>query len=116
MQQSTHSSAVSAIDVAALRSRQQANSGLVLVEALPASYFTSGHLPGAINLPHDATDSMVSSALPNRSAETVIYCASASCPNSHLLARRLSNLGFSRVSVFTEGKAGWLNAGGALQR
>lgn len=104
------------IDLATLRSRQQANPRLLLVEALPARYYASGHLPGALPLPHDAPDSVLRAVLPQREAEIVTYCASATCPNSHVLGARLRRAGYLQVSVFGDGKAGWLAAGEVLHR
>jgi rhodanese-related sulfurtransferase len=104
------------LTVAELQLRRRSNPSLILAEALPASYYASGHLPGAINLPHDSSDDTIRAALPNRAAETVVYCASATCPNSHLLAQRLNALGYTRVAVFTDGKAGWSTAGESLER
>ncbi|HUR59301.1 MAG TPA: rhodanese-like domain-containing protein [Opitutaceae bacterium] len=104
------------IDLAALRSRLQANPKLVLLEALPASYFATGHLPGARHLPHDAPDSALGTVLADRDAEIVTYCASTTCPNSHLLAERLIRAGYRNVSVFGPGKAAWLEAGLSLAR
>ena len=115
MQQTVIPTEVPIIDLASLRSRQQANPQLVLVEALPAQYFASGHLPGAINLPHDRPDSVVRSTLPDLAAEIVTYCASATCPNSHILAERLARLGFGNVAVYGAGKAGWRDAGLTLE-
>lgn len=111
MQQTNHPIQAPVIDLAALRSRQRANPQLVLVEALPASYFASGHLPGALNLPHDQGDAGLKASLPDRKAEIVTYCASVTCPNSHLLAQRLIGLGYETVAVFGEGKTGWREAG-----
>jgi rhodanese-related sulfurtransferase len=111
MQQTIKSTSVPVIDLAALRSRQQANPQLVLVEALPEQYFASGHLPGALHLPHDRSDALVRAALPNSEAEIVTYCASDTCPNSHILAARLDRLGYRNVAVFGDGKAGWREAG-----
>jgi hypothetical protein len=31
---------------------------VTVIEALPASYYDNAHLPGAINLPHDAVDEL----------------------------------------------------------
>ena len=115
MQQTINSTTVPVIDLATLRSRQQANPRLVLVEALPESYYASGHLPGAIHLPHDHSDSAVRAALADTHAEIVTYCASVTCPNSHVLAARLLQLGYDNVAVFGDGKAGWREAGLAFQ-
>ena len=116
MQQTINSTTVPVIDLATLRSRQQANPRFVLVEALPESYYAAGHLPGAIHLPHDLSDSAVRAVLPDKHAEIVTYCASATCPNSHVLAARLAQFGYDNVAVFADGKAGWRDAGLAFER
>lgn len=116
MQQVTDFSSVSMIDLAQLRLRRRANSRLVLVEALPRSYFEAGHIPGALHLPHDVSDAAILQTLPEAGAETVVYCASATCPNSHGLATRLAKLGYTAVSVFSEGKAGWVQTGETLEK
>jgi rhodanese-related sulfurtransferase len=116
MQQTSIPPSAPHLDLATLRSRRLANPRLVLVESLPATYYASGHLPGALNLPHDATDTVVSATLPDRTAEIVTYCASSTCPNSHLLAARLLRLGYERVAVFADGKAAWSASGASLER
>ena len=84
---------------------------VVLIEALPAKYFQQSHLPGAINVPHDATDAAFWRAAPDRDAEIVVYCASATCKNSSIAAERLAALGYRNVREYHEGKAGWIAAG-----
>jgi rhodanese-related sulfurtransferase len=84
---------------------------IVLVEALPEPYFQKKHLPGAINAPHDISDDFLFKALPDKEAQTIVYCASGPCPNSGILAHRLIQLGYQNVSDFHSGKAGWEEAG-----
>src|SRR5690606_35216990 len=84
---------------------------VVLVEALPAKYFQQGHLPGAINLPHDEIEQTGSRVLPDKDTEIVVYCASASCRNSSIAAERLTALGYRNVREYHEGKADWIAAG-----
>jgi rhodanese-related sulfurtransferase len=83
----------------------------VLVEALPEKYFRHAHLPGAINIPHDAVDALAPSLLPDKSAEIVVYCANAPCQNSGIAAARLAELGYRNVRDYHEGKADWIAAG-----
>jgi len=80
-------------------------------EALPETYYQQKHLPGAINLPHDVSDEVISKVLPAKQAEIIVYCASGPCPNSGILAQRLVHLGYQNVSDFHIGKAGWEEAG-----
>ena len=53
--------------------------------------------------------------LPEREAEIVVYCASNTCQNSHIAARRLEQLGYTRVAVFAGGKKEWVEAGLSLE-
>ena len=83
----------------------------VLVEALPAQHYEDGHLPGAINIPHDQVDRLAADLLPDRDAAIVVYCASGPCQNSGRAARRLEQLGYTDVRDYHEGKAEWIAAG-----
>jgi rhodanese-related sulfurtransferase len=99
-----------------LNTRLNANPSLVLVEALPEKYYRDGHLPGARHLPHDQVNELAAKVLPQRDAEIVVYCASSTCQNSHMAARTLERIGYSRVAVFGGGKKEWVEAGQALER
>lgn len=84
---------------------------LILVEALPAKYYEDRHLPGAINLPHDAVDDLAPRLLPDKTAPIAVYCASAPCKNSSIAADRLAALGYTNVRDYHEGKEDWVAAG-----
>src|SRR5271165_2385142 len=99
------------VDPETLKQRIDSQEPVVLVEALPETYYQQKHLPGAINLPHDVSDEVISKVLPAKQAEVIVYCASGPCPNSAILARRLVHLGYQNVSDFHTGKAGWEGAG-----
>jgi rhodanese-related sulfurtransferase len=86
-----------------------------LVEALPERYFLDAHLPGALNMPHDAVDALAPALLPDRQADIVVYCASAQCRNSDIAAERLQHLGYAKVRVYTDGKKDWVDAGLAVE-
>ena len=87
-----------------------------LVEALPEKYYRDGHLPGALHLPHTEVAERAPALLPDRDAEIVVYCASATCQNSHLAARLLEQRGYARVAVYAGGKQDWTEAGLELER
>jgi len=88
----------------------------VLAEALPEKYWRDWHLPGARHLPHDEVERLAPAVLPDKSAEIVLYCASPSCQNSHLAARRLAQLGYENVAVYPGGKQDWSEAGYPVER
>src|SRR5262245_33303343 len=88
---------------------------VTIVEALPRSYWEDGHLPTAINVPHDADDATILAGLPDRDRAVIVYCANAACPNSGILARRLDQLGYAEVAAYEGGKQDWIEAGLALE-
>lgn len=94
-----------------LKARIDRGEQLLIAEALPAMYYDSGHLPGAVNLPHDEVDALAPALIPDMATEVVVYCANAQCQNSHIAARRLIALGYTNVSVYVEGKHDWTEAG-----
>lgn len=104
------------IDRTELQATISADPGLVLLEALPERYWRKGHLPNARLFPHDRVRELASVAAPRKDARIVVYCASATCENSHLAAAELTALGYTDVRVYAEGKADWEAAGLPLER
>jgi rhodanese-related sulfurtransferase/ketosteroid isomerase-like protein len=94
-----------------LKSKLDSGEKVVVIEALPASYYYEKHLPGALNLPHDQVDELAPALLPDKSAEIVTYCANGPCPNSGIAAERLIALGYTNVREYYEGKQDWIEAG-----
>ena len=86
-----------------------------IVEALPKRYYDAEHLPGAINIPHDAVPATVASLIPDKDAAVIVYCANAECRNSHTAAEAMRGLGYRHVYEYTEGKKGWKDAGLPLE-
>ena len=107
-------SAAAEINVAELATRLQSSAPPLVAEILGPQYFASGHLPGALNLPLEGFVEQAPQALPNKSQEVVVYCASATCQNSDIAARKLLSLGYQNVRVFRGGKAAWRDAGHPL--
>ena len=84
---------------------------MTVIEALPASYYDDAHLPGAINLPHDAVDDLAPQRLPDKAAEIIVYCSNEACQNSTIAANRLTELGYVNVFDYQAGKQDWIDAG-----
>lgn len=104
------------IDREHLRRLIESNTKFVLVEALPRKYFQDWHLPTARHLPHDQVQSLAPQVAPDKSVPVVVYCASATCQNSHQAANALERLGYRDVQVYSGGKQDWLDAGMPIQR
>ena len=47
----------------------------------------------------------------DRSAAVAVYCSNAVCNNSHVVATRLAELGYTTVFRYIEGKQDWIEAG-----
>ena len=98
-----------------LHAKLERGDDVAILEALPEKYYRTGHLPGARLMPHDAVADLAPSLVPDKSAEIVVYCASATCRNSEIAATRLTELGYRNVRAYAEGKADWVAAGLPLE-
>lgn len=98
-------------------SRSELQAGLesghmAVLDVRPASEYAAGHLTGAINIPLDQLESLLS-LLP-RDKEIVAYCRGPYCVLSHEAAKRLRTLGY-QVRRFEEGFPEWKAAGLPVQ-
>ena len=98
-----------------LQAKLNRHDKFTLVETLAEDQFRQGHLPGAVNLPPDKVGERASQVLPDRNAEVVVYCSSASCPASGNVAKDLEAQGYKRVLRFIGGKQDWIDAGMSLE-
>jgi rhodanese-related sulfurtransferase len=103
--------AMSIITLEELRESMAGGEHPILAEVLPATHYASGHLPGAAHLPLESLETVARTVCPNSTASIVVYCASTTCSNSEVAARRLTALGYTHVRVFRGGKAAWSDAG-----
>ncbi len=97
-------------------SRDELKAGLeaatiTVVDALPESYYTQQHLPGALNLLADDVEDRASTLLPDTNAAIVTYCSNPACQNSTQVAARLERLGYTNVRKYAEGIQDWVEAG-----
>jgi rhodanese-related sulfurtransferase len=84
---------------------------LVLVDALPESYYAQQHLPGALNLVADDVEARAAALLSDKDAAIVTYCSNRACPNSGQVAARLEKLGYTNVRKYPDGIQDWVEAG-----
>ena len=99
-----------------LKAALEGGAPVTLLEALPEKYYRHSHLPGARLFPHDQARELARELLAEKTAPIVVYCANSSCLNSHQAAHTLTELGYSDVRVYVEGKADWQAAGLLLER
>jgi rhodanese-related sulfurtransferase len=100
-----------------LRQKLERGDDFVLIDALAPMVYAHSHLPGAINLPPSAVDSLrCSKRIPDLDTEIVVYCANAECDDSIATAERLRALGYTNVRHYAGGKEEWRELGLPLER
>ncbi|MGN9845049.1 rhodanese-like domain-containing protein [Nonomuraea sp. H19] len=90
---------------------QAALGSVTVVDTLGGDYYAQQHLPGAIALVESEVAERAAVLLPDKDAAIVTYCTGPSCPNSKVVASRLTALGYTNVRRYTEGIEDWVLAG-----
>ena len=87
--------------------------GFVLLDVRSPAQYASGHVPGAINLPHGK---IIGSKMRDWPDGTlfVTYCAGPHCNGAARGALRLARLGLP-VKIMAGGMTGWADEGFALE-
>ena len=89
------------------------NKDFFLVDVLSSNSFEAKHIPGAKNVPYGPTfleDFEKTMAVP-KDANIAVYCASSGCQLSVMASDVLDEAGYTNVSHFKDGLAGWMQAG-----
>lgn len=85
----------------------------ILINTLPRTAHKAKHIPGSVNVPVDDID-RVEDLVPNKDAPIAVYCANADCTASLTAAEKLEEMGYTNVTDFEDGYAGWRQAGHSL--
>ena len=102
---------VTDIDRDELKQKLNRPQKLILVEALPSESYERAHLPGAINLPPEQVRTLATELMPRKDFEVIVYCAGPKCHTSGIVARELSEMGYSNVRRYVGGKEDWMAVG-----
>ena len=81
----------------------------VLLDVRESDEWRQGHLEGAVPLPRGFLELKVDTAVPDRNAPIIAYCAGG--VRSLLAAKALREMGYENVSSMSGGYNGWKNAG-----
>ncbi len=76
-----------------------------IVDVREADEWQSGHLPGAVHIPRGLLEMRVEAALPDRGAETIVYCSGSA--RSAFAAQTLQQLGYRNVAAMAGGYGRW---------
>lgn len=106
----TATATLQTIDAETLKRKMTGEHAPILINALDRDAFIAKHIPGSINIPTENAE-MAKDVLPFMDAEIVVYCANTDCTASPNLAQKLEEMGYTNVSDFEEGLAGWRSAG-----
>jgi rhodanese-related sulfurtransferase len=93
------------------------NLKIPFLDARRTQEFEDGHLPGAWSVPawENGLEGRIidfeARANPQPRAPIVIYCNGGDCQDSHLLARRLVELGYRNLLVYQDGFPDWAAKG-----
>jgi rhodanese-related sulfurtransferase len=86
-------------------------SAVTVVEALGPAYYGTAHIPGAVNIPPHRVAELAPALLPDKACTIVVYGAEGHSSDTEAVVRRLTALGYRRVSRYAGGKVGWAEAG-----
>jgi rhodanese-related sulfurtransferase len=81
----------------------------VVINVLDKSLYDDCHIKGSIHVPFNEIDYYAS--LLDKSIEVVVYCSNYMCASSNYAAKKLRELGFTKVLVYEGGMAEWYQKG-----
>jgi adenylyltransferase/sulfurtransferase len=81
----------------------------VLLDVRESDEWRQGHLEGALSLPRGFLEIKVETAVPNKDAPIIAYCAGG--VRSLLAAKAMKEMGYQNVSSMAGGYAAWKNGG-----
>ncbi|PIS05112.1 MAG: hypothetical protein COT81_03010 [Candidatus Buchananbacteria bacterium CG10_big_fil_rev_8_21_14_0_10_42_9] len=84
-----------------------------LVDVLSANSYEARHVPSAKNVPmgDDFIERFEKEITDDKNAEVIVYCSSSTCQASVNAAATLEDAGYTNVSHYQDGLAGWQDAG-----
>jgi len=91
---------------ALLQRQQQSDPGLLVLDVRSPEEFVSGHVPGAVNIPHDQLASRLD-VLP-KDKDIVLYCRSGR--RAQLAADVLAGNGYARLQHLEGDMSAWTQA------
>ena len=106
---STSANASPAVNARQLQQKLQRNHSLYLIDVREPHEWQAGYIPRAIHIPRGKLPSRIASAVPNKSANIVIYCRTDR--RSQLAVATLKKMGYHNVLFMRGGITDWRNAG-----
>jgi len=91
---------------------------VVFVDARASEDYAEGHIPGAVSMPLNEFDERIHAFLETYpvSKKIVTYCSGRECEDSHFLAEKLMDAGYTETKIFIDGYPGWEEKGYPVER
>jgi phage shock protein E len=106
---------VASIGAAELLARQAAHdSALVVLDVRTPAEFAAGHVPGAINVPHDQVEARLAELASLRDKDVVVYCGSGR--RAALALEVLGRHGYAKLKHLDGDMQGWVAAGRPVEK
>ena len=86
----------------------QENNGPLIIDVRTPGEFGAGHVPGAVNIPHDVLGQHLDEISDQRNQKVVVYCERG--PRAAKASAVLVGAGFSDVRHLEGDMAGWRDA------
>jgi molybdopterin/thiamine biosynthesis adenylyltransferase/rhodanese-related sulfurtransferase len=90
-----------------------AEDSAVLVDVRERDEWDEGHIPGAVHVPRGHLESRIETAMPDKSRQLVVYCASGN--RSAFAAKTLEELGYEHVASLAGGFTDWKRNGNPVE-
>jgi molybdopterin/thiamine biosynthesis adenylyltransferase/rhodanese-related sulfurtransferase len=100
------------VDASRAREILEEDSG-VLVDVRERDEWDEGHIPGAVHVPRGNLESRIENAVPEKSRQVVVYCASGN--RSAFAAKTLEDLGYQHVVSLAGGFTDWKRNGNPVE-
>jgi rhodanese-related sulfurtransferase len=98
------------VDTAVVQSAlKKANS--TIIDARPLKKYALSHIPTAIGIPDTKVESMLDQLPTDKSKRVIVYCGGYKCVKSHNLAKKMLEMGYKKVAVYSAGMPVWSKAG-----
>jgi len=86
------------------------NNSALLMDARPMAKFLAESIPGALYMNDEELDKLSGRFPTDKNASIITFCAGYECHKSHVVARKLLELGYNKVSVYAGGLPAWKEA------
>lgn len=108
--------AVKTLSTDELKAVVESEKAVVVLDARSGKYDDGRRIPGAKTLSEKSTPEEVAKVVGDKDTEVVTYCSNLQCPASARLAAHLKKLGYTHVTEYPEGIAGWVEAGNTVEQ